>query len=59
MAKGCGKLVTICYMAKLLYPDLFPDLNPEDVSREWISEFQGVEYLSGHSYPATESLWTE
>jgi len=59
MGKGCCKLVTICYMAKLLYPDEFQDINPEDVSREWIERFQGVEYLGGYTYPSEESLWQD
>jgi len=59
MAKGCGKLVTICYMAKLLYPDEFQDMNPEDVAREWIERFQGVEYLGGYTYPSQESIWQD
>jgi len=57
MGKGCCKLVTICYMAKLLYPDKFQDMNPEDISREWIERFQGVEYLGGYTYPPEESVW--
>ena len=58
MAKGCGKLVTICYMAKLLYPEKFVDMDPEDISREWIEEFQGVEYIGGYAYPTEDSLWS-
>ena len=54
MAKGCGKLVSICYTAKLLYPDKFQDMNPEEVSREWIERFQGVEYKGEYTYPEEE-----
>ena len=57
MAKGCGKLVTICYMAKLLYPDEFQDMSLEEVAREWIERFQGVNYHGGYSYPPEESIW--
>ena len=59
MAKGCSKVVTICYMAKLLYPEQFKDINPKDVSREWIERFQGVDYLEGQTYPIEENLWPD
>lgn len=50
-AKGCGKLVSICYMAKLLYPDQFQDMDPGEITREWFEVFQNVEYKSGYIYP--------
>jgi iron complex transport system substrate-binding protein len=58
MSRGCCKLVTICYMAKLLYPDLFLDMDPEEVTREWLEGFQGVEYKGGYVYPSVETLWS-
>jgi iron complex transport system substrate-binding protein len=46
-------------MAKLLYPDKFQDINPEEIYREWIEEFQDVEFISGHTYPPEENIWPE
>ncbi len=48
--KGAGKLIGTCYLAKWLYPDLFQDLDPEAVSKEWSEKFQGVEYKVGYVY---------
>jgi len=49
-ANACSKMVGVCYLAKWLYPELFPDLNPEAVMKEWIEKYQGVPYLGGYVY---------
>lgn len=33
-----------CYMAKWFQPELFKDLDPEDILREYHEEFMGIEY---------------
>jgi iron complex transport system substrate-binding protein len=51
-ANACSKMIGVCYLAKWLYPELFPDLDPEAVMREWIEKFQDVPYSEGgYVYP--------
>lgn len=48
---GASKLVGTMYIAKFLYPEYLPDLNPEEVYKEWVTTYQGVEYYPGHTSP--------
>jgi iron complex transport system substrate-binding protein len=47
---GAGKLVGTCYIAKMLYPDLLPELDPAEVFRAWMEDFQGFKNVEGHFY---------
>lgn len=47
---GAGKLVGTCYIAKMLYPDLLPELDPAEVFRTWMEDFQGFKNIEGHFY---------
>ena len=49
---GASKLVGTMYLAKFLYPDLLPDLHPEQVLKDWQENFQQLKYTPGHTYPA-------
>lgn len=49
---GASKLVGTMYVAKFLYPELLPDLHPEQVFRDWLEKYQKLEYIEGHTYPA-------
>ncbi|MDY3765128.1 MAG: ABC transporter substrate-binding protein [Lachnospiraceae bacterium] len=51
---GAGKLVGTCYIAKMLYPDLLPDLDPEEVFRAWMEDFQGFKNVEGHFFSASD-----
>ncbi len=51
---GACKLVGTMYVAKMLYPDLLPDLDPDEVFRAWMEDFQGFENVEGHFYSASE-----
>lgn len=51
---GAGKLVGTCYIAKMLYPDLLPDLDPAEVFRAWMEDFQGFKNVEGHFYTGAE-----
>ena len=50
--------VCIAYMAKLFYPELFEDMDPEKIHEEFLTRFQGLDYdLDEHGifvYPAIE-----
>lgn len=41
---GPRALIGIAYMAKWFYPGLFQDLHPEELHKEYLETFQGVEY---------------
>ncbi len=49
---GASKLVGTMYIAKFLYPDLLPDLHPEQVFEDWLVKYQKLDYIEGHTYPA-------
>lgn len=41
---GAKYFVGLNYLAKILHPDLFSDLDPEAVHQEYITRFQGLDY---------------
>ncbi len=51
---GASKLVGAAYIAKWVYPDLLPDLDPDEVFRAWMEDFQGFENIEGHFFAAKE-----
>lgn len=48
---GASKIIGVLYVAKFLYPEYLPDLNPEQVFRTWITDYLNLEYLPGHTWP--------
>lgn len=51
---GASKLVGTMYIAKFMYQEYLPDLHPEDIFQKWVSDYEGLEYHSGHTYPIYE-----
>lgn len=49
---GASKLVGTMYIAKFLYPEYLPDLHPENVFQDWLTKYQHLDYIAGHTYPA-------
>lgn len=49
---GAGKYVGGIYLAKYLYPEQLPELDPEEVFRVWLTRFQRLDYIPGHTYPS-------
>lgn len=49
---GASKIVGSFYIAKFLYPEQLPDLNPEEVFKEWLEKYQHLPYIAGHTLPA-------
>ena len=43
--------VLLSYMAKWFHPELFEDIDPVDIHREWIERFLGIEYKGVYAYP--------
>ena len=39
------------YVAKWFHPDLFEDIDPVEIHREWIETFLGIEYKGVYTYP--------
>ncbi|MEL7046957.1 MAG: ABC transporter substrate-binding protein [Pseudomonadota bacterium] len=44
LAGGCSKMTGALSLAKWLHPERFADIDPDEVMRVWIEEFQGVPY---------------
>lgn len=49
---GASKIVGSMYIAKYLYPEQLPDLNPEEVFKVWVEKYQHLPYVAGHTLPA-------
>jgi iron complex transport system substrate-binding protein len=41
---GAFENAAICYIAKILYPDLFEDLDPEEYLREMVEKYLGLDW---------------
>lgn len=48
---GASKMIGAVYMAKWIYPELLPELNPDLLFKEWLEKFQGFKNIEGHFYP--------
>lgn len=48
---GASKLVGTMYIAKYLYPEYLPELQPEQIFRDWLCKYQHLDYIAGHTYP--------
>ncbi|QLH74547.1 MAG: ABC transporter substrate-binding protein [Methanomassiliicoccales archaeon] len=55
---AAGGILGAVYLAKILHPDLFSDLDPESIHQEYVTSWMGLSYdLSTHGvfiYPATD-----
>ncbi len=51
---GASKLVGTSYIAKCLYSDQLPELNPTEVFQNWLEKYQGFKNVEGHFYSAEE-----
>ena len=41
---GNERMISTCFLAKLLYPDLFSDMDTGAIMREYVEEFHGLDY---------------
>lgn len=48
---GGSEIVGSLYIAKFVYPEYLPDLHPEEVFKTWVTKYQRIKYLPGHTYP--------
>lgn len=51
---GASKLVGTMYIAKWMYPDLVTEIDPDEVFRAWMEDFQGFKFIDGHFYEAKD-----
>ncbi|MDO4711117.1 MAG: ABC transporter substrate-binding protein [Peptostreptococcaceae bacterium] len=51
---GAGKLVGTMFAAKWMHPEQLPDLDPNEVFRAWMEDFQGFKNIEGHFYTAED-----
>lgn len=47
---GASKIIGSLYIAKFIYPEYLPDLDPEAAFNKWL-EYQNLRYIEGHTYP--------
>lgn len=52
---GASKMIGAVYMAKWIYPDLLEDLDPDEIFRQWLEDYQGFRYIDGHFYPGQKT----
>lgn len=55
---GPRAVVGIAYMAKWLYPEVFEDLDPEAIHREYLKRFLGSEYKGTFVWPKLSGKFT-
>lgn len=48
---AASKILGSLYIAKFLYPEYLPDLHPEEVYYIWVTKYQRLPYMPGHTYP--------
>lgn len=48
---GASKLVGAVYMAKWMYPEELKELDPDEIFRIWLEDYQGFRFVEGHFYP--------
>jgi len=51
VAGGAGKKFGPVFLAKVLYPEKFQDMDPMEFYREYLRRFQGLEYRGVYLYP--------
>lgn len=54
VAGGARKIFAPVYLAKCLYPDKFEDLNPDDFIKEYLEEWQHMQFQGIYIYPQFE-----
>uniref|UniRef100_UPI000481B308 stalk domain-containing protein n=1 Tax=Desulfovirgula thermocuniculi TaxID=348842 RepID=UPI000481B308 len=48
---GPRAIVGMAYMAKWIYPDLFPDVDPSAIHREMLKKFHNLDLEGAYAYP--------
>lgn len=54
LTAGCKAWIGSLYMAKIFYPQLFKDLNPEKIHKEFYEKWLNMDYQGIHVYPSLE-----
>lgn len=48
---SAAKLIGTMYIAKFLYPEQLPELDPEEIFKTWLEKYQKMPYIKGHTVP--------
>ena len=48
---SCRGVVGVCYCAKWFYPEVFKDLNPDEINREYFEKWLSAPYAGVWAYP--------
>ncbi|MEZ5336602.1 MAG: iron ABC transporter substrate-binding protein, partial [Methanolobus sp.] len=51
VAGGARKKFGPMYLAKELYPELYTDMDPDEILREYLENYQGLDYQGVYIYP--------
>lgn len=54
LAGGCSKIIGALQIAKWLYPERFRDIDPDQVMRSWLQDFQQVPAPGGYTAKLAE-----
>jgi iron complex transport system substrate-binding protein len=54
-AQSTHMSVFLMFVAKCLHPDLFDDVDPEQIYEDWLHKFLGVDYVGVYAYPSPAS----
>ena len=55
--QGPAYVVGMAYIAKFLYPELFRDVMPESIAREYFEKWCGLPYRGVFAYSLLEGFW--
>lgn len=47
---GASKIIGVLYVAKYLYPEYLPELDPEEAFKVWLTKYMNLDYVQGHTY---------
>lgn len=51
LCAGPRQIIGLCYYARWLHPELFPDLDPQSIHKEMLEKFWGVKLQGTWGYP--------
>ena len=51
---GFSYVTGLAYVAKYLHPEIFKDIDPESICREWCERWSGLPYRGIYAYPPLE-----
>lgn len=59
LISGPRYIIAVAWLAKQFYPHIFKDLNPQEIHREYMETFQGIQYHGVWAYPPARVTVTD